>query len=97
VIDKYESRKIRAEIRTEIRNIFMDVWDPIGVRNLTTLRSEYDLYIGMIYQMLMEGRSDEELSDRLLWVEGERMGLDSPGANIKRTIAALRTIKLPQQ
>ena len=74
MIDKYESRKIRTEIRAEIRNVFMDVWDPIGVRNLTTRRSEYDLYIGMIYEMLREGRSDEELLGRLLWIESERMG-----------------------
>jgi hypothetical protein len=39
----------------------------------------------------------KELLHRLLWIESERMELDSPGSNIKRTIAALRTIKLPQQ
>ena len=74
----------------------MDVWDPIGVRSLTTLRSEYDFYIGTIYEMLTRGCSDEELLDRLLWIERERMELPSPGSNIKRTIAALRAIKLPE-
>jgi hypothetical protein len=80
MIDKYESRKIRAEIR----NVFMDVWDPIGVRSLTTRRDEYDGYIGMIYEMLIGGRSDEEILARLLWIERERMGLTSGGSNIKR-------------
>jgi hypothetical protein len=91
VIDKYDSRKIRAEIR----NVFMDVWDPIGVRNLTPLRSEYDRYIGTIYGMLIRGCSDEELLDHLLSIERERMELPSPGSNIRRTIAVLRAIKLP--
>ena len=93
MIDKYESRKIRAEIR----NIFMDVWDPIGISRLTTLRNEYDCYIGMVYEMLTGGHSDQEILDRLLWIERERMALPSPGSNIKRTIAALRAIKLPAQ
>jgi hypothetical protein len=92
VIDKYESRKVRAEIR----NVFMDVWDPIGVRNLATRRNEYDLYIGMVYEMLTGRCSDEEILDRLLWIERERMEIPSPGSNIKRTVAALRAIKLPK-
>ncbi len=93
MIDKYESRKIRAEIR----NVFMDVWDPIGVSGLTKRRNEYDLYIGMVYEMLTGGQSDEEIFDRLLWIERERMALPSPGSTVKRTIAALRAIKLPHQ
>jgi hypothetical protein len=92
VIDKYESRKIRAEIR----DVFMDVWDPSGIGSLTTRRNEYDGYIGMIYEMLTGGHSDEEMLDRLLWIERERMLLPCPGSNVKRTIAALRAIKLPQ-
>jgi hypothetical protein len=39
----------------------------------------------MIYEMLREGRSDEELLGRLLWIESERMGLDSPGSNITQS------------
>jgi hypothetical protein len=93
VINKYESRKIRAEIR----NVFMDVWDPIGVSGLTTRRNEYDGYIGMVYEMLTGGQSDEEILDRLLWIERERMTLPSPGSTIKRTITGLRAIKFLHQ
>ncbi len=92
MIDKYESRRIRGKIRA----VFMDVWDPIGVKNLGPRRNEYDRYIGAIYEMLTEGGSDEEILERLLWIEREHMGLLSPGSNIKRTIAALRAIELPQ-
>jgi hypothetical protein len=46
--------------------------------------------------MLIAGRSDEEILERLLWIERERMGLPSGGSTIKRTITALRAIKLPQ-
>jgi hypothetical protein len=91
MIDKGESLRIMAEIR----NVFMDVWDPIGVKDLGAPRDEYDGYIGTIYGLLRQGTTDKEISAELLRIEREQMGLSQPGATIDPAIAALRMIKLP--
>ena len=55
VISKDRSR----EIRVEIRHVFNDVWDPIGVMSDPTCpRDEYDGYIGRMFELLMAHASD---------------------------------------
>jgi hypothetical protein len=92
MIEKAESRRIRVEIR----NVLMDVWDPIGVKDLGAPRDEYDGYIGKIYGLLTRGAPDEEIAQELLRIERERMELSHPGSTIDRTVAALRTVKFPK-
>ena len=48
MIDKYESRRIR----TEIRRVLMTVWDPIGVRDEPNAQDEYDSYLGGVFGLL---------------------------------------------
>jgi hypothetical protein len=74
----------------------MGVWDPIGVKDLGAPRNEYDGYIGEIYGLLTKGATDEEIAAELLRIEREGMGLSRPGSTIGRTVAALRTVKLPR-
>jgi hypothetical protein len=92
MIEKSEYRRIQAEIRS----VLMDVWDPIGVKNVGAARDEYDRYIGRIYGLLRRS-SDEEIAAELLRIEREEMGMSDPaGSTINQTIAALRAIKLPK-
>ena len=42
VIEKYESRRIRVEIR----RVLLMVWDPIGIRDESNAQDEYDGYWG---------------------------------------------------
>lgn len=91
MIAKDESHRIRVEIR----NIFVGIWDPIGVKDVAVARSEYDRYIGKIFDMLTTGATDHEIAAELLRIEREGMGLPFPGLSIPRTIAALRAIRLP--
>ena len=42
MIDKYESRRIRAEVR----RVLSDVWDPIGVKDEPNAQDEYRLLSG---------------------------------------------------
>ena len=92
MIEKYESRRIRVEIR----NVLMDVWDPIGIKNVGAARDEYDGYIGNVYGLLTRGATDEEIAAELLRIERERMELPHPGSTIDQTITALRTIEFPK-
>src|ERR1700758_3487539 len=70
LIDKAESRRIRVQIR----DVLLEVWDPIGVKDEPHAQDEYDGYIGDIYEMLTKGAGDEKIADYLWWVVTERMG-----------------------
>ena len=91
-IDKHESRRIRAEIR----RVLIDSWDPCGVKGNPQAIDEYDSYLGKLFELLTTGATDVQLSDYLRWVESDCMGLNDCGGKIMPTIAALRTIKLPE-
>lgn len=92
LIDKYESRRIRVQIR----HVLLEVWDPIGVRNEPYAQDEYDGYIGEIYELLINEASDSQIAEYLFWVVHERMGLGSAEiSGMIPTVQALRAIPLP--
>jgi hypothetical protein len=89
--DKHELRRVRSDIR----QVLLNVWDPIGIKDEINAQDEYDAYIGEIYELLISGSSDRQISDRLFFIVHERMGLDAatPEA-MASTVTALRTIQL---
>ena len=54
--NKYQSRENRAKIR----QILMQEWDPIGVREVPQAQGEYDSCLGRVYVMLMDERATRE-------------------------------------
>ncbi|WP_338662075.1 hypothetical protein VQH23_17825 [Pararoseomonas sp. SCSIO 73927] len=66
--DKYRSR----ENREVVRQIMLDVWDPIGVRDAPNAHGEYDAYVGRAYVMLMDQEASvDEIAD---WLYAEATG-----------------------
>jgi hypothetical protein len=93
VIDKYESRRIRVDIR----HVLISVWDPIGIKDERNAQDEYDGYLGGVYQLLVSGASDEQIADHLWRIVTERMGLSAARkADMADTVKALRGIELPK-
>jgi hypothetical protein len=89
LMSKEESR----EVRCAIRRVFVDVWDPIRVmEDPEWPRDEYDGYIGRVFELLVMGRSEQELIEHLLWTE-ERMGMNGSRASLQTVVAALRAIQ----
>lgn len=88
--DKAQSRRIRVEIR----RVFLDAWDPIGIQDEPNAQDEYDGYIGQIYDLLVSGAPDTELVDYLSWAVTEHMGLDRSKEDMLPTLEELRKIKL---
>ena len=91
--DKDRSREHRAKVR----QILMDVWDPIGVRDIPEAAEEYDGYVGAVYLMLVERRASvEELAAWLSNIATDRMGLsphpdrDARHATAAEALVALR-------
>ncbi len=53
----------------------MDKWDPIGANDVPQAADEYDNYIDGVDELLRRGATDKELSEYLIRIETERMGL----------------------
>jgi hypothetical protein len=94
MVDKYESRRIR----NEIRRVLLDVWDPIGIKDLPNAQDEYDGYIGEIYELLASRAPDAKLSAYLHWVAHERMGFETAlASNMADTVQALKKIDIDSE
>jgi hypothetical protein len=67
--DKEKSR----EIRSHIRRVLMEEWDPIGVSDIPEAADEYDGYIGGVYELLDDGASEQEIAAHLRGIEVREM------------------------
>ena len=87
--NKYQSRENRARVR----ELFMNEWDPIGVRGVPQATDEYDTYVAKAYVMLMDERANaEQITDYLWGIATEYMGLtpyDGLAERCKGTAEAL--------
>jgi hypothetical protein len=71
-------RKLSAfekELYQRLDEVMHYVWDPIGVSGVPQARDEYDAYLPQVFGMLLESKGPDEISNYLLKVEDERMGL----------------------
>jgi hypothetical protein len=90
VMSNEESR----EIRSAIRRVFLDVWDPIRVSDEPNAQDEYDDgYIDRAFELLTTGGNDKEIVKYLLWIT-ERMGMDGSKVSLQTVVAALRQIPI---
>jgi len=91
MIDKYQSRSIRAKVR----EVFLNTWDPIGIADEPNAQNEYDNYIGPIYDLLVSKADDAALVEYLYWAVYENMGFDAATKeDMRDTVSALRKIDL---
>lgn len=89
VMSKDRSR----EIRNAIQRVFLEVWDPIRIRDEPHAQDEYDGYIGRAFELLVAGATDQEIEEYLLGIL-DCMGMDGSQSSHKDVIAALRAINL---
>jgi hypothetical protein len=93
MIEKKESRRIRAEIR----RVLLEVWDPIGVKDVPQAQDEYDCCLYEVFRLLTAGGSDDQITD-FLWKQGtEHMGLSLNGEQMHPTVAGLRGIQISSE
>jgi len=76
----------------KIRDILVDVWDPLFIGENPNLRDEYDSYIPSIYKSLMDGISIQELTGLLVSFERKFGEEDVSVEDCKRAAAALKKI-----
>ncbi len=73
-----EKSKQRKQIEAAIRDVLMNNWDPIGIKNEPACRDEYDSYIGTVYRLLTSRASTEQIAAHLANVQTTMMGLLAP-------------------
>jgi len=71
----------------------LKVWDPIGIADVPRAQDEYDDYVWPVYDLLVNGADDQQITAYLLHVVNELMGLEAAKAeDMKGTVQALRSI-----
>ena len=92
MFDKTQSRSLR----TKIRRVLLDVWDPIGIKDEPNAQDEYDGYIGSIYDLVLKQATESEMIDYLLWAARDNMGLDATREDMRETASALCKIEISE-
>lgn len=83
-----------TDLASDVRNILVWDWDPVGIQGILEASDEYDMYMPHICKMILENKSTGEVFRYLCWIEVDRMGLEAGGAITLRTaekLARLRT------
>jgi hypothetical protein len=87
--NKYQSRENRARVR----EVLMQEWDPIGVRDVPQAQDEYDQYVGEVYVMLMDQRATEEAISAYLYdIATNYMGLSPRPELVERSARAAKLL-----
>lgn len=58
----------------QVDSILWNDWDPIGVNDIAP-RDEYQSYVPEIFSLLIQNKTDKEISDRLYKIETETIGV----------------------
>jgi len=70
-----DERRRAKSIQESIRQILLHDWDPIGVNDVPEAQDEYDSYVADVYRLLASRCSADQMTDHLLRLESEAMGL----------------------
>jgi hypothetical protein len=60
---------------SEIHEILLKEWDPIGISHVPEAQDEYDAYVSEVYRLLSRRVSQHEIFDYLWTIETQHMGL----------------------
>lgn len=63
------------KIMGNIRQVLLNDWDPIGIKDVPEAQDEYDSYMGVIYTMIESHTPAKEVAEYLIKIETEEMGL----------------------
>ena len=66
--------KEQKELYKTVDEILWNDWDPIGVNEIAP-RDEYQSYVPEIFSMLVQNKTENEISDRLYKIETETIGV----------------------
>ena len=65
----------KRALQLQIRDVLLQDWDPIGIKQMPDAQDEYDEYVPEIYDLLMGSKPVGDILDVLLRIEEHHMGL----------------------
>jgi hypothetical protein len=75
------TREQRARaIQRSIADVLEQDWDPIGVKDESEARNEYDAYVEGIYRLIVSRATVQQLAEHLARIEAEQLGLVNANA-----------------
>jgi len=82
----YDKQRIR-ETKLQIRRVFLEEWDPIGVADEPLAQDECDSYLGGTYDLLERDVPEAEIASRLYFIETVGMGMGGQSKDKLLTVA----------
>lgn len=89
----YNKEAIRAG-KVQIRRVFLEEWDPIGISDEPNAQDEYDLSLDAMYDLLLRNASEAEIVDYLHEIETDRMGMMSDKKRLSAIAKVLKSLDL---
>ncbi|HYD49008.1 MAG TPA: hypothetical protein VEB21_11700 [Terriglobales bacterium] len=86
-----EQRRGR-QIHKAIRQILLNDWDPVGVKDVPEAHDEYDSYVVDVYRLLLSGATEEQIADHLWHIEAAEIGLSRVG-DLEELLPAARKLR----
>ena len=79
----------QLELYKRCDEILHYLWDPIGVRGIPGARDEYESYLPQVFKLVLEGSSDSDVTEYLLQIEENSMGLSPKREHAETTAQQL--------
>jgi len=68
-----------------VDEVLFYMWDPLGMSYEPACRDEYSSYVEKICQMLIDGRSEQDLAQHLDWLCTNQMGTETTKQHCLKT------------
>ncbi len=65
--------KADRELYKRVDEVLFYIWDPIGVSDTPEARDEYNSYLGVVFSMLKQNKSANEIATYLTQIACDRM------------------------
>ena len=77
--------------KLQMRQVLLEEWDPIGIRDEPLAQDEYDSYLRHIYDLLARDASELQIANHLNQLETVSMGMR--GRPIEKLLSVARSLK----
>ena len=81
------------QLREQVRNILLMVWDPLCVGDNPNLADEYDKYIPLLLSSLQQAVDQTLIAVALRKIEQNEFGIQSPSPGIARAAADIWSLR----
>ena len=70
---EHDEKQAAPDLHEAIRQVLMQEWDPIGIKDTPECHDEYNAYIGGIYRLLARGATEQQIVEHLDRIESQQM------------------------